>query len=178
MVKIRIGKPVHIKWKLTYMQRPITPEDNIALFVFDKKHIKYRVTIRDISDGTLFATFQSSPLNNLGPYTVTAYANFPEQPIPVDAYNAFELVPFSNMEEPDTSFDENNISIYSDFNIGITDDYVNKLKDEIKNELKEYIDNNTPLKAVEDDDDNPTTDLGFHEVSTEEIPDISKILNS
>lgn len=100
MIKLRIGKTLSIRWKLKNNGAPISSDDKITLFTTDSVGRKYKLPIHSITDGCVYSSFSPTLQTRIGVYSLTIWKDYgtPDQ-CPVDAINAFELVPFSNMEE-------------------------------------------------------------------------------
>lgn len=100
MIKLRLGKTISIRWKIKNNGTPISSEDKVTLFATDCVGRKYKLPILSIAEGCVSSSFSPTLQARIGVYSLTIWKDYgtPDQ-CPVDAINAFELVPFSNMEE-------------------------------------------------------------------------------
>lgn len=100
MIKLRLGKTISIRWKIKNNETPISSEDKVTLFATDCVGRKYKLPILSIAEGCVYSSFSPTLQARIGVYSLTIWKDYgtPDQ-CPVDAINAFELVPFSNMEE-------------------------------------------------------------------------------
>ena len=122
MVHLRIGKTISIRWRLFISGRPITSDDNLTLFITDSKGRKERVEISNVADGILSAVYKTTFRSALGVYTLTVWLDYgSDYEAPVDAINAFALVPFSNQETTNIDPETGIVILESNIEIGAAD---------------------------------------------------------
>lgn len=108
-IKIRIGKDIPFRWKVTLPTGELPQESDKAalkLVAKDPHGTEYLVPIEDISQKGILGSFQGERQKVMGDYTITLWYKYSENETScVDATAAFELV---------ASTDEENVEMYTD----------------------------------------------------------------
>lgn len=98
-MKIRFGKDIKIKWKVTINDNTITNSDNLTLVMVNPR-LQMQMLDFIIEDGSVVAYYRGKEHKYLGTYKLTLWYNYgKENQSALDSTEAFTLVRFTDRED-------------------------------------------------------------------------------